>query len=61
MKKPKQIPLTDSPKHKKVKQIPLPSIENQYDISMTNDIYIRPDNDSIYTPVKDEDHRKNNS
>lgn len=62
-KEPKRIKLNETPIAKDVKRIPLPPLEqDKYDIGMSDDIYIRPDNDSIYKPVKpNEDHTKNNS
>ena len=55
MKEPKRIPLDPStPRAKDVKRIPLPKI---YPEKMTDDLY-RPDNDSIYTPINNEDSKK---
>jgi hypothetical protein len=62
MKEPKRIKLSETPTAKDVEKIPLPPINpNQYDINMTDDVYIRPDNDSIYTPIKNENNQQNNS
>ena len=62
-KEPKRIKLNETPTAKDVKKIPMPSLENQqYDISMNDDVYIRPDNDSIYKPIKNnENNSENNS
>jgi hypothetical protein len=60
MKEPKRIKLNDTPSAKDVKKIRLFSINsNIYDITMLDDTYIRPDNDSIYTPLKN--NNENNS
>ena len=60
-KKPKLIKLNNTPSIKDVEKILLPPIEdNQYDLSMSDDVYIRPDRDSIYRSIKNEDHKKNN-
>jgi hypothetical protein len=44
----------ETPIHKSVSKIPMPPLDSteidHYDISMSNDIYIRPENDSIYKP-----------
>jgi len=47
-KEPKKIPLTDSPKSKTVKTYPLPPLSSK-------DLIIRPDNDSVYVPIKKKD------
>lgn len=44
-KEPQKIPLTDNPRCKTVKTIPLKPAHEK-------DFYIRPDNDSIYVPIK---------
>ena len=49
MKEPTRIKLTDNPKNKSVKLIPLPSMKN-YDIDISNDSWI-----------KNEDNKQNNS
>ena len=49
MKEPTRIKLTDNPKNKSVKLIPLPSTKN-YDIDISNDSWI-----------KNEDNKQNNS
>jgi hypothetical protein len=50
MKEPKQIPLDpDAPRSKKVDTTPMPQL---YIDSMEDDVYIRPDNDSIYAPIR---------
>jgi len=60
MKEPKRIKLNDTPSAKNVKKIRLSSINSDiYDITMSDDTYIRPDNDSIYTPVTN--NNENNS
>ena len=59
-KEPQRIKLSETPSHKEVKKIPLPPL-NKYDIDMVDDIYIKPDNDSIYIPINDEDTQQNNS
>ena len=46
-KEPKRIPLSNGPRSKEVKKIPLTT----KDESIKDDI-IRPDNDSIYRPIK---------
>jgi hypothetical protein len=38
-----------TPKAKEVKKFPLPTL---YPQPMEDDVYIRPDNDSVYIPVK---------
>lgn len=49
MKEPKRIPLDPSiPKAKDVKKYPLVN----YPEPMEDDIYIRPDSDSVYTPIE---------
>lgn len=49
MKEPDKRPLDPStPKARAVKKYPLNQL---YPQSMQDDVYIRPDNDSIYTPV----------
>jgi hypothetical protein len=49
MKEPQKIPLDPStPKAKQVKQLPLRGL---YPEAMHDDVYIRPDNDSVYIPV----------
>jgi hypothetical protein len=49
MKEPNRIPLDPStPTAKKVKTFPLNKI---YPESMDDDVYIRPDNDSVYVPI----------
>lgn len=60
---PQKIKLTNTPPSSKdVRKIPLPPINpNQYDIDMSDDIYIRPDNDSVYKPINDENTEQNNS
>jgi hypothetical protein len=61
-KEPTKIRLTETPITKEVKKIPLPSINpNQYDIDMRDDVYIKPDTDSIYKLIKDENNSENNS
>jgi hypothetical protein len=61
-KEPQKIKLSETPTSKDVKKIPMPPInKDMYDISMQDDIYIRPDNDSMYTPIKNEDNTKNNT
>lgn len=62
-KEPKRIKLSETPIAKDVEKIPLPPLDsNKYDIGMVDDIYIRPDNDSIYKPINNnEDHKQNNS
>jgi hypothetical protein len=47
----------ETPTTKKINNIPLPPLNRDciYDIDMKDDIYIRPDNDSIYVPVKKKD------
>jgi hypothetical protein len=70
MKEPKKIPLDPStPRSKEVKKYPL----QKKDTPLADDTYVRPDNDSIYTPTildkinklldesYDEDNSKNNS
>lgn len=48
MKEPNKIPLDPStPKAKDVKKYPL----TRYPEAMEDDIYIKPDNDSVYTPI----------
>lgn len=59
-KEPKRIKLSETPSQKDVKRIPLPPI-NQYDIDMVDDIYIKPDNDSIYNPINNENTQQDNS
>jgi hypothetical protein len=49
MKEPTKIKLTDNPKNKSVKLIPLPSTQD-YDVEMSNNIWI-----------KNEDNKQNNS
>ncbi len=44
-KEPKKIPLTDAPRSKQVKKYPLPPLS-------PNDNIVRPDNDSVYKPIK---------
>ena len=58
MKEPKRIKLNDTPSAKDVKKIRLTS---NYDLTMKDDIYIRPDNDSIYKPINNENNKQNNS
>jgi len=43
----------ETPTAKKVNNIPLPPLNKDYiyDINMKDDIYIRPDNDSLYKSV----------
>jgi len=49
MKEPQKIPLDPStPKAKQVKQLPLRGL---YPEAMHDDVYIRPDNDSVYKPI----------
>lgn len=61
-KEPQKIKMSGTPSHKDVKKIPLPPINpNQYDINMNDDIYIRPDTDSVYKPINDENTEQNNS
>lgn len=61
-KEPNKIRLNETPSAKDVKKIPLPPINpNQYDIDMSDDVYIKPDNDSIYTPIDNENTEQNNS
>lgn len=49
MKEPNKIPLDPStPKAKEVKKYPLNKL---YPQSMEDDVYVRPDNDSVYVPV----------
>jgi hypothetical protein len=43
MKEPTKIKLTDNPENKKVKLIPLPSMQ-YYDIEMSDDIWIKNEN-----------------
>jgi hypothetical protein len=47
----------ETPSAKDVNKIRLPSLnkDDTYNIDMKDDIYIRPDNDSIYVPVKKKD------
>jgi len=45
-KKPQLRPLTDNPKVKDVKKIPLKSLQNEI-----KELLIRPDSDSVYKPV----------
>ena len=47
----------ETPKAIDVNKIRLPPLnkDNIYDINMKDDVYIRPDNDSIYVPVKKKD------
>jgi hypothetical protein len=47
----------ETPSSKNVNKIPLPPMnqDRTYDIGMKDDVYIRPDNDSIYVPVKKKD------
>jgi hypothetical protein len=55
MKEPERIPLDPStPRAKDVKRIPLPKI---YPEKMTDDLY-RPDRDSIYTNINDNENSK---
>lgn len=50
MNKPNPRPINpETPRAKAVKSYPL---NNIYPDSMQDDVYIRPDNDSIYTPIK---------
>lgn len=50
MKEPEKIPLDPTtPKAKEVKKYPLNKL---YPQTMEDDVYIRPDNDSIYTPIE---------
>lgn len=49
MKKPELTPLDPtSPRTKQVTKIPMPQL---YPQSMEDDVYIRPDNDSVYVPI----------
>lgn len=49
MKEPQKIPLDPStPKAKQVRQLPLPGL---YPEAMHDDVYVRPDSDSVYVPV----------
>jgi hypothetical protein len=51
MKEPKHIPLNpEAPRSKKVETTPMPQL---YADRMEDDVYIRPDNDSIYIPVEE--------
>ena len=59
-KEPTRIKMSETPSAKDVKKIPLPPI-HQYDIDMIDDVYIKPDNDSIYTPIDNENTEQNNS
>jgi hypothetical protein len=60
-KEPKKIKLTDTPSCKEPNRIPLPPLHpNKYDVDMMDDIY-RPDRDSVYIPIKNEDSQQNNS
>lgn len=49
----------ETPVHKSVNRIPMPSLNpieiDPYDIDMKDDVYIRPDRDSVYTPVNKKD------
>ena len=51
MDKPKQIPL--NPETPKAKQVKTYRMSPLYPESMSDDVYIRPDNDSVYTPIQD--------
>ena len=58
MKKPQNIPLNpDAPRSKKVEITPMPQL---YLDRMDDDVYIRPDNDSIYVPVTKTEKDENN-
>lgn len=60
--KPKLIKLNNTPLIKDVKKIPLPPVKPSHEeVSNNHDIYIRPDNDSIYHPIKNEDNKQNHS
>jgi hypothetical protein len=60
-KEPNKIRLTETPSTKEVKKIPLPPIDpNKYDLDMIDDVYIKPDNDSIYIPIDNENNPENN-
>jgi len=62
-KEPNKIKMNDTPSPSKpIKKIPLPPINpNKYDIDMSDDTYIRPDNDSVYKPIENENNSENNS
>jgi hypothetical protein len=60
-REPIKIKMTENPSTKDVVKIPLPPLNsNKYDIDMTDDIYIKPDNDSVYKPIENENNSKNN-
>ena len=50
---PKRIKLTDSPSIKDVKRIPMPSLIKEENI--------KPDRDSIYIPIQNENSKQDNS
>ena len=58
MKKPQNIPLNpDAPRSKKVEPTPMPQL---YADRMDDDVYIRPDSDSIYVPIQKSQEDENN-
>jgi hypothetical protein len=58
MKKPQNIPLNpDAPRSKKVETTPMPQL---YADRMEDDIYIRPDRDSVYVPIQKPQEDENN-
>jgi hypothetical protein len=59
MKEPEKIPLDPStPRTKSINKFPLPKL---YPEAMTDDIYIRPDNDSVYIPINKNNENFNES
>lgn len=61
-KEPKKIKLTETPTSKEPQRIPLPPLcPNQYDVEMVDDIYYKPDKDSVYIPINNEDTEQDNS
>jgi hypothetical protein len=45
MKEPKRIPLTDNPRNKEPQKLPLITYDN-YDIGITDDLWIKTDNEN---------------